>query len=72
MLPKALGSNLSFQVVDKASAQLDLPNEKQFSVHADHRTICKIASTEDQVVVSIARLIKSMINKSVAIEDQRT
>lgn len=75
MVPKALEFTLSFQVVDKASAQLDLPNERPFPVHADHRTICKISSKNDQlyeaVVVWVARLIKSTIGESVPREDQR-
>lgn len=52
-----------YQVVDAQSARLNLPNEKLFPVDADHKTICKISSREDQVYkvvgVWIAKLIRA-------------
>ena len=63
------------QVVDEQSAQLNLPNEKVFPVHADHRTICKMSSPEDQVYkivgVWIAKLIKAKIEEIIPIENDR-
>ena len=75
MWAKRLVSDLIVQVVDESSALLNLPNERPFPVHADHITICKISSKDDQlyeaVVVWIATLIKSTIGEPVHIEDQR-
>lgn len=63
------------QVVDEQSAQLNLPNEKVFPVHADHRTICKMSSREDRVYkvvgVWIAKLIKANIEGTLPIENDR-
>lgn len=63
------------QVVGEQSAQLNLPNEKVFPVDADHRTICKISSREDQVYkvvgVWIAKLIKANIERIVPKENDR-
>ena len=63
------------QVVDEPSARLNLPNEKVFPVDADHRTICKIPSREDQVYqivgIWIAKLVKAHIEITVPIENDR-
>ena len=73
MSMKTIVIKIHHQVVDEQSAQLNLPNEKLFPVDADHRTICKISSREDQVYkvvgVWIAKLIKANIEKSIPIED---
>ena len=53
------------QVVDEDSARLGLHNEELFEVDADHKTICKIPSSEsrgyDQVIVWIADLVRNVI-----------
>lgn len=73
-LTSAKGAVIDFvhQVVDEQSAQLNLPNEKVFPVDADHRTICKASSRDDQVYkvmgVWIAKLIKANIERSVPTE----
>ncbi len=63
------------QVVDEQSARLNLPNEKVFPVDADHRTICKMSSHEDQVykIVGVwtTKLIKANIERPVLIENDR-
>ena len=73
---KILVNDNTHQVVDERSAQLNLPNEKVFPVDADHRTICKIPSREDQVYkivgVWIAKLVKAHIEITVPIENDRT
>ncbi len=67
--------NFIHQVVDEQSARLNLPNEKLFPVDADHRTICKMSSREDQVYsivgVWITKLIKANIERPVLIENDR-
>lgn len=63
------------QVVDEPSARLNLPNEKVFPVEADHRTICKMSSREDQIyqIVGVwtTKLIKANIERPVLMKNDR-
>ena len=72
---KLLVNDNIYQVVDEQSARLNLPNEKVFPVDADHRTICKMPSREDQVYkivgVWVAKLVKAHIKTTVPIANDR-
>jgi hypothetical protein len=39
---------LTSAAIDEQSALLNIPNEKPFPVDANHRTLCKILSAENQ------------------------
>ena len=61
------------QIVDMESALLNLPRERLFPVAADHRTICKLSSREDQVYgvvgVRIKKLIEGCIKTTKELEE---
>lgn len=56
------------QVVDKASATLNLPSarEKQIAMHADHSGICKFASAEDAQCELVLHSICSEVDRALA------
>jgi hypothetical protein len=54
------------QVVDQLSARIGLPNEKMFSVDADHRTICKMPNHEGQAYEAVGAWIAELVKQASA------
>ncbi|KAE8445546.1 hypothetical protein EG329_013310 [Mollisiaceae sp. DMI_Dod_QoI] len=66
---RPLGSAVGPVVVNKASAVMNLPNERLIPIDADHRSICRFSSQEDSRFESILPTIGKLLRESVAEED---
>jgi hypothetical protein len=62
----AVFTNFTSQIVDKDSAILNLPNEVSSPIQANHRTMCKFSSIDDQRYRPVWKAIKHLVDKSKA------
>lgn len=59
-----IANNFFWQIVDKYSACLGLPNEKLVPLDATHRTMCKLESATGQAYKLVGGSIVEMINRA--------
>jgi len=65
-MPIASTADIGLQIVDKKSAVLNLPGnrEKQIAVDADHITICKFSSPNDLACELVLGTIEIQLNRA--------